>query len=113
MVLRARLEAAGYRVRTASCGLDGLDSMRAEPPDLVVLDLMLPGIDGLGVCALVKSDLRLRRIPILLLTARSQPRRGLTGSEPGADAYMGKPFQADELLAEVHRLLDDGKNTYE
>lgn len=106
-VLGARLEAAGYRVRTASGGLDALDSIRADPPDLVVLDVMLPDIDGLGVCALVKRDRRLNRIPILLLTARSQPRSRLTEVERSADAYMSKPFQTDELLAEIRRLLAD------
>jgi len=104
-VLQARLEAAGFRVRTASNGMDALDSIRSDPPDLVILDVMLPDITGLDVCALVKRDRRLRKIPIILLTARSQPQDRLTGAALGADAYMNKPFNADELLAEVRRLL--------
>ncbi len=106
-VLQARLEAAGFQVRTASKGMDALEGIRSNPPDLIILDIMLPDITGLDVCALVKHDRRLRRIPIILLTARSQPQDRLTGAALGADAYMNKPFSADELLAEVRRLLAD------
>jgi DNA-binding response OmpR family regulator len=66
---------------------------------------MLPDITGLDVCALVKRDRRLRRIPFILLTARSQPQDRVSAAALGADAYMNKPFNADELLAEVRRLL--------
>jgi DNA-binding response OmpR family regulator len=105
-VLQARFETAGFQVRTASNGMEALERIRSNPPDLVVLDLMLPDIDGFGVCALVKRDQRLSRIPIILLTARYQPRDRLTAAALGADAYLNKPFSADELLAEVHRLID-------
>ena len=112
-VLQARLEAAGFQVRTASNGMDALERIRSDPPDLIILDIMLPDITGLDVCALVKRDRRLRRIPIILLTARSQPRDRLTGAALGADAYMNKPFSADELLAEVRRLLASREMTDE
>jgi DNA-binding response OmpR family regulator len=105
-VLQARLETSGFQVRTASNGMDALDSIRSNPPDLVVLDIMLPDIDGFGVCALVKRDQRLSRIPIILLTARCQPRDRVTGAALGADAFLSKPFNADELLVEVRRVLD-------
>ena len=105
-VLHARLQTAGFQVQTASNGLDALERIRADPPpDLVILDIMLPDITGLDVCALVKRDRRLRRIPIILLTARSQPRDRLTGAALGADAFLNKPFSADELLTEIRRLL--------
>lgn len=104
LVLQARLEAAGYSVSTAATGLDALNSVRSAPPDLVLLDLMLPGMDGFSVCAMLKRDQRFNRIPILMLTARSQV---------GADAYLTKPFQAAELLAEVRRLLESGNGHHE
>jgi DNA-binding response OmpR family regulator len=104
-VLQARLETAGFQVRTAPNGMDALERIRSTPPDLIILDIMLPDITGLDVCALVKHDRRLRRIPIILLTARSQPQDRLTGAALGADAFLNKPFSADELLAEVRRLL--------
>ena len=104
-VLQACLEAAGFQVRTASSGMDALERIRSNPPDLIIHDVMLPDITGLDVCALVKGDRRLRRIPFILLTARSQPQDRLTGAALGADAYMNKPLNADELLAEVRRLL--------
>jgi DNA-binding response OmpR family regulator len=104
-VLQGCLEAAGFHVLTASNGMDALERIRSNPPDLIIHDVMLPDITGLDVCALVKRDRRLRRIPFILLTARSQPQDRLTAAALGADAYMNKPFNADELLAEVRRLL--------
>lgn len=104
-VLSARLETAGFHVQTASSGMDALERIRLGPPDLIVLDIMLPDMTGLDVCALVKHDRQFRRIPIILLTARSQPQDRLTGVALGADAFVNKPFNADELLAEVRRLL--------
>jgi DNA-binding response OmpR family regulator len=105
-VLEARLVTSGFLVRTAANGMDALDSIRSDPPDLIVLDIMLPDIDGFGVCALVKRDQRLSRIPIILLTARTQPRDRETGTSLGADAFLNKPFKPDELLTEVRRILD-------
>jgi two-component system, OmpR family, alkaline phosphatase synthesis response regulator PhoP len=104
-VLQGCLEAAGFQVLTASNGMDALERIRSNPPDLIIHDVMLPDITGLDVCALVKRDRRLRRIPFILLTARSQPQDRLTAAALGADAYMNKPFNPDELLAEVRRLL--------
>jgi DNA-binding response OmpR family regulator len=105
-VLQACLEAAGFEVRTASNGMDALQCIRSNPPDLIIHDVMLPDITGLDVCALVKRDRQLRRVPFILLTARSQPQDRLTAAALGADAYMNKPLNPDELLAEVRRLLD-------
>jgi DNA-binding response OmpR family regulator len=104
-VLEARLQTAGFAVETADDGLQALSRIRSNPPDLVVLDLMLPGIDGFGVCAMVKRDQRFNRLPIIMLTARSQPNDRSTGEAMGADAYMTKPFRADELLAKIRELL--------
>ncbi len=109
-VLQARLETAGYEVRSAETGMEALERIRTDPPDLIVLDLMLPGIDGFGVCAMVKRDQRFSKIPIIMLTARSQPQDRSTGAALGADAFLTKPFRADELLTQIHLLLN-GKRT--
>jgi DNA-binding response OmpR family regulator len=108
MVVQARLEAAGFAVRTAATGLDALSSVRLSPPDLILLDLMLPGMDGFSVCAMLKRDQRYNRIPIVMLTARSQANDRRTGESVGADAYLTKPFRPSELLDEVKRLLKNG-----
>lgn len=106
-VLQTRLELAGFDVRTASSGLDAIDSIRSDPPALVLLDLMLPDIDGFGICALVRRDRRYSRIPIILLTARAQPRDRANGAAVGADAFMSKPPDMNGLLHEVTRLIGD------
>jgi two-component system response regulator RpaA len=105
LVLQTRLETAGYDVSTADDGMRALQQIRSQPPDLVVLDLMLPGIDGFGVCAMVKRDQRFSRVPVIMLTARSRATDRQTGQSLGADAYMTKPFRADELVAKVRELL--------
>ncbi|MEO0073294.1 MAG: response regulator [candidate division WOR-3 bacterium] len=105
LVVTARLENAGYQVQSATSGMEALSLVRSSPPDLILLDVMLPGIDGFSVCAMLKRDQRFSHIPILMLTARSQVGDRQTGMAVGADAYLSKPFRAEELLAEVKRLL--------
>jgi len=105
LVVKARLETAGYRVETAADGLEALNRVRAGPPDLMVLDLMLPGMDGFGVCAMVKRDQRFSHIPVIILSARTRPQDRTTGTNLGAEAYVAKPFQPAQLLSEVRRLL--------
>lgn len=106
LILKARLEAAGYRVETAGNGLEALNCIRSQPPDLVILDLMLPGMDGYAVCAMLKRDRRFSHIPIIILSARSQAQDRKTGVALGADAYLTKPFQPQELLATIEQLID-------
>jgi len=97
------LRAAGYRVLTAADGAAGLDLAVGEKPDLVLLDVMLPKLDGLSVCA------ELRRhglaVPVLMLTARGRVEDRVAGLDTGADDYLVKPFSTDELLARVRALL--------
>lgn len=107
-VLRARFEAAGFEVEAATDGLTALNRARTISPDLIVLDLMLPGIDGFSICAMLKRDQQYSRIPILILSARSQPNDVNTGLGLGADAYLTKPFRAEELLEKVNDLLGAG-----
>jgi two-component system response regulator MprA len=92
----------GYRVDTAADGETGLELARDNPPDLVLLDLMLPGLDGLEVCRRLRA---VSELPILMLTARESIEDRVTGLDAGADDYLVKPFAFDELMASVRALL--------
>ncbi len=94
-----------YRVTTAVNGRDAWAQMEQEPPDLIVSDIMMPVMDGLELLARVKQDARFRTIPVLLLTARSDPDDRLAGLEAAADGYLAKPFRVAELRAQVRNLL--------
>ena len=100
--LRYNLEREGYRVVTASDGDKALTVARQERPDLVLLDLMLPGIDGFEVCRILRRE---TSVPILMLTARAGEVDKVVGLELGADDYVTKPFSTRELLARVRALL--------
>ncbi len=92
----------GYRTQVAYDGSEGLRLARDMPPDLVVLDLMLPGIDGLEVCKRLRA---VSDVPIIILTARDAIADRITGLDSGADDYIVKPFDPDELLARIRALL--------
>lgn len=109
-MLSIRLEANNYQVITALDGREGLDKARAEGPDLIILDLMLPGLDGYQVCRALKSDDKYKQIPIVIFTARAQESDIKAGNEAGADAYITKPFEPGILLAKVSQLLDKAPN---
>src|SRR5580765_3016538 len=96
------LKNAGYSVRTAATGTDALAQAQSERPDLIVLDLMLPDIDGIEVCKRIRKDADL---PILMLTARDEDVDKIIGLEVGADDYMTKPFNPRELVARVRSIL--------
>ena len=98
----ARLRSEGFGVEIASDGPGGVERCHALQPDLVVLDLMLPGLDGLEVCERIQAD---RPVPVLMLTARDSERDLVVGLGVGADDYMTKPFSTRELVARVHALL--------
>jgi two-component system, OmpR family, alkaline phosphatase synthesis response regulator PhoP len=95
----------GYRIFTAKTGGQALDSARKENPGLIVLDLMLPGIDGLEVCRNLKSDSLTRHIPVIMVTAKGEDADIVTGLELGADDYITKPFSPRVLLARVRAVL--------
>jgi DNA-binding response OmpR family regulator len=98
----ARLKAEGFEVETAADGPQGVELCERTRPDLVVLDLMLPGLDGLEVCRRIQRD---RPVPVLMLTARGEEADVLIGLGVGADDYMTKPFSPRELVARIKALL--------
>ena len=100
--VRARLESEGYRVLVAGDGPQALEIAAQERPDLVVLDLMLPGMDGLEVCAELQRD---RWVPVLMLTARTEESDKVAGFAVGADDYLTKPFSLRELAVRVRAIL--------
>jgi two-component system, OmpR family, alkaline phosphatase synthesis response regulator PhoP len=101
-LVKLYLSRDGYKVFTACNGIDALDSARKNHPDLIVLDLMLPGISGLEVCRTIRKE---SDVPIIMLTARSTDEDKLTGLEIGADDYVTKPFSPKELAARVRVVL--------
>jgi len=103
-LIRFNLENAGFAVKLAVDGQEGLDRLD-ETIDLVVLDLMLPVIDGLSVCRQIRSDEKFKRLPIIMLTARSEEIDRILGLEMGADDYLTKPFSPRELIARINAIL--------
>ena len=99
------LEKAGYTTARVSTGRDALDAVRAKAPDLIVLDVMLPHVDGLEVCRLLRANDHTASIPIIMLTARADESERIVGLEMGADDYLAKPFSPNELVARVRALL--------
>lgn len=104
-MLTMRLEKEGYDVISAHDGKSGLEKARSEKPDLIILDLMLPIMDGYRVCAFLKKDSRYSKIPILMFTAKAQDSDRELGMEMGADAYISKPFDAPVLLAKIKEFI--------
>lgn len=104
-LLKFRLEANNYEVLSASDGQEGLMKARVEKPDIIILDLMLPKLDGYKVCRMLKFDENYKNIPIIMFTAKAQQKDEELGKEMGADAYITKPFEPDVLLEKIKELL--------
>jgi len=104
-LVRYNLEKDGYEVACAASGETVLPAVRRLPPDLIILDLMLPGVDGLTVMKLLKADEAARRIPVIMLTAKGGEADIVTGLELGADDYVTKPFSPRVLVARVRSVL--------
>jgi two-component system alkaline phosphatase synthesis response regulator PhoP len=100
-LVRYNLEREGFQVAAATDGATGLAQVRKTPPDLLLLDLMLPKLSGLEICREIRRDQSLNRLPILMLTARGEEADRVVGLEMGADDYVTKPFSPRELLARV------------
>lgn len=108
-MVRYNLAQAGFDVAVAEDGEEALDCVREAIPDLVILDLMLPGMDGLDVCKHLKQDPKTRHVPILMLTARKEEVDRIVGLELGADDYVVKPFSPRELVLRIRAILRRGR----
>ncbi|HVS09443.1 MAG TPA: response regulator transcription factor [Planctomycetota bacterium] len=102
-VIADNLELEGWRVEVAGDGVQALERIRSDPPALVLLDVMLPGMDGFAVCEALRAEKR--DVPILFLTARSSSDDRVRGLELGGDDYLGKPFELRELILRVRAIL--------
>ncbi len=105
-VVRIRLERAGHRVIEAENGMDGLRLAGEHKPSLIILDVMMPRMDGWQVCRQLRQDRETRDIPVIMLTARTQQIEELRGWESGADEYLTKPFDHQRLLQSVEQMLN-------
>jgi len=108
-LIRVNLAREGYRTELAARGEDALKAAKASTPDAVLLDLMLPGLDGLEVCRMMKSDPALHSIPIIMVTAKGEESDIIAGLELGADDYITKPFSSKVLLARVRAVMRRGR----
>lgn len=108
-MLEYNLHKEGYKTVSANDGEYALDLAQRQLPDLVILDLMLPGIDGLEVCKALKKEAKTAHIPIIMLTAKTQESDKVVGLELGADDYIGKPFSPRELIARIKAVLRRSK----
>ncbi|NLW32568.1 MAG: response regulator transcription factor [Fibrobacter sp.] len=104
-LIRYNLEMENYRIITAMSGEDGLKKLKFDSPNIVILDLMLPGMDGLDVCRSIRENSSLRNLPIIMLTAKGEESDIVTGLELGADDYMVKPFSPKVLKARIKAIL--------
>ncbi|OGB86732.1 hypothetical protein A3H38_03280 [candidate division WOR-1 bacterium RIFCSPLOWO2_02_FULL_46_20] len=104
--IRLRLEANNFDIILAHDGMEGLSKARTENPDLIILDVMLPKLDGFNLCRMLKFDEKHKSILIIILSAKVQKTDIERGKEVGADAYITKPFKAEELLAKIKELIN-------
>jgi two-component system alkaline phosphatase synthesis response regulator PhoP len=109
-LVKFNLEKAGFKVECQDDGLKAWEKIKENPPDLIVLDLMLPGMDGLAVCRNIRQFEKTRLIPVIMLTARVEEIDRVVGLEIGADDYLTKPFSVRELVARVKTILRRSQN---
>ena len=104
-MLKLRLESSGYQIIAIEDGLNGLSTIRKEKPDIVILDIMLPGLDGHKVCRMIKFDKNLHTIPVIILTSRDTDETADLAKRCGADAFLLKTTKAPILLDVIERLI--------
>ena len=105
LIVTKRLESEGFMVTTAEDGEEALQKVKLTPPHLIILDVMMPKLDGYEVCKRLKQDPQTQAIPIIFLSAKSKESWKKQGLELGASAFLTKPFKSQELLAEIRKLL--------
>ncbi|MCK4649339.1 response regulator [bacterium] len=103
--LSVSLKASGYEVLTAQNGQEGLKKAHTSNPDLIILDILMPRMDGYELCRLLKFDQRYKAIPIIMLTAKAQETDKVMGEKVGADGYITKPFETQDLLNRIKKFL--------
>jgi DNA-binding response OmpR family regulator len=108
--VRIHLEKLGYQVMVCNNGCDGLAMAQKELPDLIILDLMLPGMDGYKITSALKSDEKYKNIPIIMFTARTEDLERIMGEQLGVDAHIIKPFDSKELVSKIRKLLKEEVN---
>jgi two-component system, chemotaxis family, chemotaxis protein CheY len=104
-LLRKQLTAKGFEVRIAANGLDGLMQLEQAVPDLIICDVNMPELDGIGFVRAIKAKIETRKIPVIFLTASNDPRHMVDGINVGARFYLTKPFELNELLWKINRVL--------
>jgi DNA-binding response OmpR family regulator len=107
-LLQLVFETSGFLVKRASTGKSAVSSAYEEPPDVVLLDVMMPEMDGWQVLRTLKGDERTRRIPVVMLSARAERRDKMIGLQEGAEGYIAKPFSPAEVVREVQSFLERG-----
>ena len=107
--LSIRLQAMGYEVVTAYDGIEALEKARNEHPDLMLLDIMLPKLDGYKVCRMLKFDEKFKHIHIIIITAKGEESHRRMGADVGADAYFAKPYNTEELMERIKGMLTQKK----
>ncbi|MEJ2626937.1 MAG: response regulator [bacterium] len=105
-LLQAPLQKAGYQVKVADQGLKALDMVKKNPPDLILLDILMPMLDGFKVTRLLKFDRRFKDIPIIVLTSRATEGERKMGEQVGANEFLYKPFRLNQILKVVRKYLD-------
>jgi DNA-binding response OmpR family regulator len=105
VILTMLLEATGFDVETASDGEQAVDRARRNPPDLILMDVMMPRMDGYEACQVLKADPATCHVPVVMISAKAQEADAVYGRKVGADAYLTKPFEPAAVLAEVQRRL--------
>ncbi|PSQ99186.1 MAG: DNA-binding response regulator [Bacteroidetes bacterium QS_9_68_14] len=104
-LLKYNLQQEGFRTRLAKTGREALRAARRQPPSLIILDIMMPGMDGIEVCRRVREDAHLRTVPVLMLTARTEEEEQVRGLDVGADIYLAKPVSMPVLVSQAKALL--------
>lgn len=105
-LIEVNLQRAGYRVTTAGDGVEAMEKFQADRPDMVVLDWMMPRMDGFEVLTRLKADPATAEVPVILLTSKAQDKDMFTGWKAGADLYLTKPFNPGELVTFVNQILE-------
>lgn len=106
-MVKGLLEKIGFEVATANDGVEALEAVKVENPDLIILDVNMPRMDGFRVCRLLKFDRNFRNIPIILLTARDEEENVKIGIKTGADLYLTKPIEPEKLIEAVNKFLHE------